>query len=394
MALKTPFWKRKYEDVSLKDVKKLQRENDKKFFIFSIIFAVVISTLIFIKFSILGTNRSSVDMMAQKMKDKNVKIAIISRGGLDYFSYEYFIGIRQESEAMGIKIRTLVSDYDLTSFRNLLAQAGEENYDGVIINGGNVELIEEITKLRNKKTPIVVFNSTSELSKITGITMTSENDNLMMEYALANMFKQLRGKGNIAYLYAITRPSLVTRNKIYRNFLEKNSGINEVERFEVGQTEIFIKAKYAVAEMLKKYSKGKMDAIFAICGEMARGATEAVKESGRKDIKVYGVGFTDADLYMMQAKNSPYVSATGIDLKEIGAINVRLLLKKIAGEKTPAKYKFKPTLIRREELHSVKEIMNTDSLKKVVRGWGGNDDFEEDWMKKLKKSHAEEIAKA
>lgn len=389
MALKTPFWKRKYEDVSLKDVKKLQRENDKKFFIFSIIFAVVISTLIFIKFSILGTNRSVVDMMAQKMKDKNVKIAVIHRGGADSFSREYFLGSRQEGNSMGIKIRTLEANYDLASFRYLLVQAGEENYDGVIINGGNGEVVEEIKKIGSKGIPIVAFDSTSKLSNIKGITMTSQDHHLIMEYALSNMFKELNGKGNIVYLYAKTYPSLVTCHKIYEQFLLKNLGVNEVERFDIGLQGGFIKAKHAVSEMLKKYGKGKINAIFSTYGEMTRGAAEAIKEAGRKDIKIYGVGFTDADLYTMQGKNSPYVSATGTYLKEIGTINIRLLLKKIAGEETPSKYKFKPSLITQNEVRSFEETIDIDSLNKVVRGWGKNDDFEEDWMKKLKESKTE-----
>lgn len=375
------FWRRKnYEDMSKKDVTKLKRVNQRKFAIVSTVFTVVICTLIVVKFSHLHANRSAVETMAQKMKDRNVKIAVIHRGSENCCSCE----VKQEGESMGITVNTFVANYDLANFRNLLIRTGKENFDGVIIHGGNREVVEEIKKLVSKGIPIVAFDSTSELSKIKGITMTSEDDNQIMEYALANMLKQLNSKGNIAYLYAKKHPSLITRHKVYEQFLVKNSGMNEVERFEIGQTEIFMKAKHAVAEMLKRHGRGKIDAIFSIYGEMARGASQAIEEARRNDIKVYTVGFTDADLHMMREEGSPYVSAAGVDLEEIGSLNVKLLLKKIAGEETPSEYKFKPLLVTQEQIRQIEGGINENSLKKVIRGWRDNDDFEEDWMKRLR----------
>lgn len=379
---------REYEDVSFKDANKLQRECNKKMFIVSLILFVLLIFLIVFKFVTEG-DYSVTAVKAKQIKDKNVKIAVINKGGLGSFSYEYFAGAKQEGELMGIKVDTFTANYDLANFRYLLVQAGERDYDGVIIDGGNGEVVEDIKKLISKGIPVVAFDSTSELSNIKGITMTSQNDMEMMEYILANMFKQLNGKGNIAYLFKKTRPSLVTRHKVYEQFLKENSEIKEVERFEVGQSGTFMKSKNAVAKMLKKHDKGEIDAIFSTWWEMAKGATQAIKESGRTDIKVYTVGFLNTDLHMMREKNTPYISATGIDLEEIGAVNVRLLLKKIAGEETPSEYKFKPLLITKDKLRLIDGEINDDSLKKVIRGWGEKD-FEEDWMKKLKKYHAKE----
>lgn len=47
----------------------------------------------------------------------------------------------------------------------------------------------------------------------------------------------------------------------------------------------------------------------------------------------------------MREKNSPWVQTVAVDPKTIGAVNMRLVAKKIAGEETPATYQFKAASI-------------------------------------------------
>lgn len=202
------------------------------------------------------------------------------------------------------------------------------------------------------------------------------------------MKNQLNGEGNIIYL-SLTKdyPASMVRNKNYEKFLKDNPKIKEIERYGRATPNTAMETKNAVAKMLKKYGKGKIDAIFATWEAFANGATQAVREAGRNEIKIYGIGFTIFDLQIMQEKDSPWVATTGVDPREIGAVNVRLLLKKIAGEETPVEYVFKPVLITQEQLRSTMSISDVKELDKIVKGWRGNKDFEEGWMLDLRRKH-------
>lgn len=78
------------------------------------------------------------------------------------------------------------------------------------------------------------------------------------------------------------------------------------------------------------------------------------------------------------------MATAAVDPKMIGAINVRLLAKKIAGEETPAVYNLEPVLIERSGLEGSTEAVNMVNLADIIPSWGTSTEFEEDWMKALK----------
>lgn len=85
----------------------------------------------------------------------------------------------------------------------------------------------------------------------------------------------------------------------------------------------------------------------------------------------------------MREKNSPWVQTVAVDPKTIGAVNMRLVAKKIAGEATPATYQFKAASISQQQLNSQPGAVNVASLNKIVPGWGGNEDFVAPWFATL-----------
>lgn len=181
---------------------------------------------------------------------------------------------------------------------------------------------------------------------------------------------------------------MVIRNGVYQDFLKANAGIKEIERFGVAASDTSVQTQNAVSAMLTKHGKGKIDAIFATWDAFAIGAARAVKEAGRDEIKIYGIDVSNADLQLMQEENSPWVATAAVDPKVIGAVNMRLVAKKIAGEDTPQTFDLKPTMITQEQLNSSGEKVNMESLSKIIPDWGVSTDFEEDWMQGLKKAYS------
>ncbi|MED3575689.1 sugar ABC transporter substrate-binding protein [Cytobacillus praedii] len=328
----------------------------------------------------------SLENVPEKFEDaKDVKIKVIRKIGGDDHTKQFLAGAKEEGEAMGLKVDVYSADGDSQKFHNEINKALEEGYDGFIIShGDDPETIESVKKLVEKGKSVVTFDSNVELEKIDGVTLTSQNDEVLATFAIEQLIEDYDGQANIAYLWVDGFPPMVRRNAVYTEKLQKNPGIKEIERFGVASADTSGETKAAVAEMLKKHPKGELDAIFATWDAFAIGAVEAIKEAGRDEVKIYGIDVSNSDLQLMKENGSPWKYTAAVDPKLIGALNMRLVAKKIAGEETPKTYNLEAYLIAQNELQVSKKNVTMDNLGEVLPGWGLSTELEEDWMKALK----------
>ncbi len=336
-----------------------------------------------------NVDKSNIENLPQPIASKDVKIMVIRKIGGDDHTAQFLAGAKQEGESMGFTVDTYSANGDTAKFHDAIAQALEKNYDGVIIShGDDAATVDDVKKLTEKGIPVVTFDSNPDLANIEGVTLTSQDDKQLAQLALDSMNKQLNGSGNIVYLWVDGFPPMVSRNGVYQDFLKANAGIKEIERFGVAASDTSVQTQNAVSAMLTKHGPGQIDAIFATWDAFAIGAARAVKEAGRDEIKIYGIDVSNADLQLMQEENSPWVATAAVDPKVIGAVNMRLVAKKIAGGDTPPTFDLKPTMITQEQLNSSGEKVNMESLSKIIPDWGVSTDFEEDWMQALKKAYS------
>ncbi len=314
-----------------------------------------------------------------------VKIMVIRKIGGDDHTAQYLAGAKKEGESMGFKVDTFTANGDTAKFHDAINQAMEKGYDGVIIShGDDAATVEAVKKLNDKKIPVVTFDSNADISKVSGVSMTSQDDESLAKLALEELKKQTNGQAEIAYLWVDGFPPMVSRNKVYTQFLKDNAGIKEVDRFGVVTSDTSVQTQNAVSAMLTKYPKGKLTAVFATWDAFAVGAARAIQEANRTDVKLVGIDVSNADLQVMQQEGSPWVATAAVDPKLIGAVNLRILAKKIAGEKTPESYKLEASLITQEQLKKAGKAVNMDTLSEIVPNWGKSDAFLESWMKELK----------
>lgn len=314
-----------------------------------------------------------------------VKIMVIRKIGGDDHTAQYLAGAKKEGESMGFKVDTFTANGDTAKFHDAISQAMEKGYDGVIIShGDDAATIEDVKKLTEKGIPVVTFDSNSDIQNIKGVTMTSQDDESLAKLALDELKKVTNGQSKLAYLWVDGFPPMVSRNKVYTQFLKDNTGIKELDRFGVAAADTSVQTQNAVSAMLTKYPKGNLDAIFATWDAFAIGAARAVKEANRTDVKIVGIDISNADIQLMQEEGSPWVATAAVDPKLIGAVNLRILAKKIAGEETPQTHKMEASLITQEQLKKAGKAVNMDNLSEVVPGWGKSDAFQEAWMTELK----------
>jgi simple sugar transport system substrate-binding protein len=318
-------------------------------------------------------------------KGKVTKIKVIRKIGGDDHTAQFLAGAKEEGEALGFKVDVFTANGDTAKFHDAIAQALEEDYDGFIIShGDDAATVNDVKKIREKGKSVVTFDSDGDLAKVDGVTLTSQDDQVLAKLSLGQLIKEHNGKANIVYLWVDGFPPMVRRNAVYKEELKNNPGIKELARFGVAAADTSVQTQNAVSAMLNKYPKGKLDAIFATWDAFAIGATRAIKEAGRDEVKVYGIDVSNADLQEIQSKQSPWKYTAAVDPKLIGAVDIRLLAKKIAGEETPKTYDLEASLVSQKDLQASKTPVNMTNLSDLIEGWGKSDAFEEDWMKTLK----------
>ena len=321
-------------------------------------------------------------------KGDGAKIKVIRKIGGDDHTVQFLAGAKAEGEALGFEVDTYTADGNTAKFHDAIEQAINEDYDGVIIShGDDAATVTEVQKLVDAGKSVVAFDSISDLSKVKGVTLTSQDDKALATLSLDKLIEEQKGDAKIAYLWVDGFPPMVRRNAVYEEKLKENPGIKEVERFGISSADTSVQTQNAVAAMLNKYPKGKLDAIFATWDAFAIGASRAIKEAGRNEVKIYGIDVSNADLQEIQTKGSSWTYTAAVDPKVIGAVDMRLLAKKLAGEETPQAYDLEASLISQKDLQGSKEAVNMTNLDSIIDGWGKSQAFEEDWMKILKEHY-------
>ncbi|WP_223702516.1 sugar ABC transporter substrate-binding protein [Sutcliffiella deserti] len=319
---------------------------------------------------------------------EGAKIKVIRKIGGDDHTAQFLAGAKNEGEALGFEVDVFTANGDSAKFHDAIEQAVTQDYDGIIIShGDDAATVDGVKKLTEAGKSVVTFDSNPDIASIDGVTLTSQDDEALAKLALDQLVKDFNGEAKVVYLWVDGFPPMVRRNAIYKETLASNSGLEEVERFGVAAADTSVQTQNAVAAMLNKHPKGEIDAIFATWDAFAIGATRAIKEAGRNEIKIYGIDVSNADLQEIQEKENPWKYTAAVDPKLIGEVNLRLLAKKLAGEETPATYDLEASLISQEELQGSDEAVNMVNLAEVVEGWGTSTAFEENWMKVLKEHY-------
>ncbi|MCK1200856.1 sugar ABC transporter substrate-binding protein [Streptococcus uberis] len=321
-----------------------------------------------------------------KALKKPIKIMVIRKIGGDDHTAQFLAGAKAEGQALGFKVDVFSANGDTAKFHDAIKQAGDKKYDGVIIShGDDAATVSDIKELVNKGIKVVTFDSVAEIADIKGVTMTAQDDEQLASLALGELHKRLGDNANFAYLWVDGVVPMVKRNNVYKTFVKEHSGLKEIDRYGVLASDTAVQTQNSVSAMFTKYPKGKINGIFATWDAFGMGAYRAMKEAKRDDVTLVSIDVSNSDLQAMQEKGSKWVATAACDPKLIGAVDLRILAKKIAGEETPAEYTVKPSLITQEDLQKSKTKVTMKTLHSVIDGWGKSDDFVTDWMKDLKK---------
>ncbi|MCX6040148.1 MAG: sugar ABC transporter substrate-binding protein [Caldilinea sp.] len=315
-----------------------------------------------------------------------LQIAVVRNLPSDDHTKQFLEGTRVMGESLGFVVDTFIADNDDAKFQELVAQAIEKGYDGLVISHGKKDYSYDMLKPAvDKGIQVVTFDTVidKEGQTLPEITTTFQDDFKLAELSLSEI-AALKTDGSPARVIKLWWgpgvPPLDRRETIYQKFLEEG----KLETLEtVGPTNFQdVQGDMAakVGALLAKYPEGSVDAIWGSWDEMAKGAYKALKDAGRTDIALISIDISNQDMNLMREEGSVWLSTAAVDPALIGMVDMRLLAKKFAGEEVPANYDLEARLIKASQLKPDTNMLN---LKDVVEGWGESNAFLEPWMEQL-----------
>ncbi len=315
---------------------------------------------------------------------KGKRIALVMRFNTGTFSAQYVDGVKKQVAKYGGEVTVLASENDLAKMAANLDSAVNQKFDGILVDHGDAAaLTNGLNKAKEAGIPIVAFDS--GLNEFEGITNLAQNDQLLAEYTLEKLAEEAGGKGNIVKVWVAGFPPMESRQISYKAFTEKYTDIKEIAAFGDASNPQ-LDTQNRMEAVLKQYpNKGDITAVWAAWDEFAKGASNAIKQAGRDEIKVYGIDLSDEDLKMIQDPTSPWVASAAVDPTSIGTVQVRYLYQKFHGDATDAVVQLEPVFVHRDSLPADKVITTAD-LSQYVDGWGSSDLGNTDYLTALEQA--------
>ncbi|EMF5053108.1 substrate-binding domain-containing protein [Serratia marcescens] len=316
-----------------------------------------------------------------------VRIAVIRNLGSDDNTTQFLAGAIQEGRKLGFKVDTFLSNGDDARFQDFVNQAISQKYDGIILSQGRAPYSTDLVKRIAAAGIAVAAFDTDVSGSVPSVTVSQQDDASLANASFGQLVKDFNGQANIIKLWVAGFPPMERRQAAYQQLLKQHPGIHELESIGAVSSDVQGDTANKVGAVLAKYPKGKIDAIWGTWDAFTQGAYKALKENGRTEIKLYSIDISNQDLQLMREAGSPWQVSVAVDPKLIGAVNLRLVANKIAGESTPDSYQFKATVIPQALLLAQPGPVNVAGLAKIIPGWGNSSDFVQPWFATLQAEH-------
>ncbi|ANI34908.1 MULTISPECIES: sugar ABC transporter substrate-binding protein [Pseudomonas] len=262
---------------------------------------------------------------------KGKRIAISTVGTSIYFDSRAFKAQVEEVQRLGGTPITLDAGRNdkamVTQLQNLVTQKP----DAVIHTLGTLSIIEPwFKRISAAGIPLFTIEVPSQYA-----VNTISADNWSTGLLLAKqLVADLRGKGRVLLFngfYGV--PSCGIRYdqlKLVSKFYPQIEFIQPELRDVIPNT--VQDARSQVAALLNKYPKGELDAIWAAWDLPQLGASQALIEAGRNEVRTYGVDGTPEVLELLRQPGSPVAAVVAQQPALIGRTAVHNVARYLAGE--------------------------------------------------------------
>lgn len=277
-----------------------------------------------------------------------VKIAAVSFLGAGDWLQAFESGVKRQADALGVEVIISQARNDHDTQRSLVEQAINLGVDGIIINNGRPETLQDVAqKALDAGIKVVAYDVNLDNPKVPQI---EQSDADMARLTLDQAVKE-QGDGFVGgVVYVAGFAPLDRRYAVWQNFVKKH---NLTEKAVWGVVNDTVPA--SVADQTKAVLTANPDitAIFTPWDEFAKGVKLAIDELGVADrVKIYGVDISTADIELIREENSAWAATAATNAAVVGEVSVRALALDIAGQFPGRSVLLQPTLVTRGDLVS------------------------------------------
>lgn len=287
------------------------------------------------------------DMPAPFDNAGDVKIALVRYLSTGDFFQAYLSGVETQAAALGVDLRVLDSRQDAALQADMVDQAIALGVDGIIIQHGLTESMQEAAqRALDAGIKVVAFDVNVENSAIPQIEQSDRDlARLALEQAVADNGTAFKA----GYVYVAGIAPLDRRDETWIKVKADNPGIEEAAVFGTLDNPI----ANSVANQARSVLQANPDitVMFAPYDEFAKGVKIAVDEAGLNDqIKIYSADVSTADIAAMREPNSAWAATAATNPAVVGEVSVRALAMMLAGEDPGHNVIIPPTLITQKAL--------------------------------------------
>jgi ribose transport system substrate-binding protein len=288
-----------------------------------------------------GTTAQADDSSVPSLAGKRIAISVT--GTSHYFDIKAFQAQVDEVKRLGGTPITLDAGRNDKNLVNQLQTVITQKPDAVIQTLGTLSVIDPWLKRISKAgIPLFTIDAPSQYS-----LNNTTSDNVATGKALASqLIKDSGGKGNILVFngfYGV--PVCAIR------YDQLKLALKDYPELKIIQPELrdvipnTVQDAYSqVSALLNKYPKGSVTAIWSAWDIPQLGASKALVDAGRTEIKTYGVDGTPEVLELLQRDNSPIGAVVAQQPVLIGKTAVQNVARYLAGQRDLPKETQVPTL--------------------------------------------------
>lgn len=287
-----------------------------------------------------------------------VKIALVRYLSTGDFFQAYLSGVESQAAAIGVDLRVFDSRQDAALQADMVDQAIALGVDGIIIQHGLTESMQEAAQRAiDAGIKVVAFDVNVENAAIPQI---EQSDYLLGKLALEQAIIDNGDTWNAGYVYVAGIAPLDRRDVAWQDVKTANPGIKELAMFGTLDNPIANSVANQARSVLQ--ANPSITVMFAPYDEFAKGVKIAVDEAGMTEqVSIYSADVSTADIAAMREPGSAWAATVATNPAVVGEVSVRTLAMLLAGEETGSNVVVPPTLITQAFLNA-NDIKNMADL--------------------------------
>lgn len=305
-----------------------------------------------------------------------VKVALISYISSGDFFQAYQAGAEAQAKALGIDLRVFPGKQNAAEQREQVQQAINLGVQGIVVDHGLPESLSDVVQQAvDAGVKVVAFDVNLNNPDVPQV---EQSDHELARLALEQAVKDNGTSFNAGYVYVAGFAPLDRRNEVWDKFRADNPGVVEKARFgNVSDTTATSTADQAKAAFA---ANPDISVVFAPYDEFARGVKLAAADLGIADrLKIYSADVSTADIQEIVEEGSPWVATVATNPAVVGAVSVRAVALRIAGQDVPKQILVKPALLTQEALRQA-GVKTIEELAAKVPAFSASDAVTADWI--------------